>query len=216
MLKRTGFVLMALAGVALSARSAAAAEVARYTFSGAQASFSFSGEVAVTCHDELGNEYPGYSMIQGYLQGGEQIYSDGYTANGTYMQLFHYNSCTNVGGVAFGGTSATFTPPDRKLDSAKMLGSGTIQSPDGSRIAVSFDAQIVGVGGISSSKAASHGKTAGTKNGPVFISRDHSANSNRAGEASATITVNGVTFADLETYYAGLNINGTATISISK
>ena len=200
----------------MSARSAAAAEVFRYTFSGAQASVSFSGEAAITCHDELGNAYSGYALAQGYLQGGEQIYSDGYTGNGTYMQLFHYNSCTDVGGIAFGGSSGTFTPPDKRLDSAKMLGSGTLQNTDGSQIAISFDAQIVGVGGISSSKSASHAKTAGSKNGPVFISRDHSANSNRAGEASATITVNGVTFADLETFNAGLNINGTATISISK
>ena len=164
----------------------------------------------------VGLQYAGYALVQGYLQGGEQIYSDGYTGNGTYMQLFHYNSCTDVGGIAFGGTSGSFTPPDKRLDSARMLGSGTVQSPDGSGIAVSFDAQIVGVGGISSSKSASHSKTAGTKNGPVSINRDHSANSNRAGEASATITVNGVTFADLETFNAGLNINGTATISISK
>jgi hypothetical protein len=215
MFKRTGFVLV-MVGIALSARSAAATEVARYTFSGAQASFSFSGSAAITCRDQLGNEYGGYALFQGYLQGGEQMYSDGYTGNGTYMQLFHYNSCTDVGGIAFGGTSGSFTAPDKRLDSARMLGSGTVQSPDGARIAVSFDAQIVGVGGISSSKAASQAKTAGTKNGPVLISRDHSANSSRAGEASATITVNGVTFSDLETYYAGLNINGTATFSISK
>ena len=219
MFKKTAFVLMAMAGVALSTGSAAAAtEVARYGFSGAQASAVFTATTSITCPGDVG----GFAMVIGSLQGSEQISSSSdsppYIANGVYVQLQgYYNSCTGISAAGFGGVSGGFTPPTNKLTSAHMAGSGSVQNySTGARIAVSFDVEIVGVGGISTSKSNSQSRTMGTKTGPLTINHDHSANTNRSGEASGTVTVDGITFPTIESYYSGLNTNSTATISVWK
>ena len=215
MFKRTVFVVMAMAGVALSVGSAAAStEVARYTFSGAQASFNFVATTSITCPGEVG----GFAMAIGYLQSAEQVYSSAGTFNGTYVQIdAYYNSCT---GVSFSGTGSVpngFTAPDKKLTSASITGSGTVQDfYTGVSLPVSLDVQVVGVGNTSTSKSNSHSKVTATKQGPLYISHDHSANTNRAGEASGSITVDGITFTNVESYYGYLNANGSASASISK
>jgi hypothetical protein len=215
MLKRTSFVLMAMAGVAMTTGPAAAAtEVARYTFSGAQASVTFVATTSLTCPGSIG----GYAMAIGYLQGAEQIYSSGSSNSGTYVQIEgYYNSCTGTSFAGTGSISGGFTAPDKKMTSARLAGSGTVQNfGDGSTLPVSLDVQIVGVGNTTNSKSNSHSKVTGTKQGPVYITHDHSANSNRAGEAFGSITIDGVTFDDIQTYYGSLNANGSSSASISK
>ncbi len=219
MLKRTGFVFMAVAGLALSTGPmAAAAEVARYTFSGAQASFAFTASTSLTCSDNSG----GFAVAFGYLQGGEQIStstgSPPYSSNGTYVQIdAYFNSCTGVSMAAIGSIAGGFTAPDKKLTSAGFAGSGTVQDFNSTNsFPVSLDLQLVGVGNTNSSKSNSHSKTTGTKQGPLSISHDHGANTNRAGEASGSLTIDGVTFTDISSFNGFLNSNSSASVSIAK
>ena len=219
MIKRTGVVLMAMAGVALSTGQATAAEVAKYTFSGARASVAFTGSTSITCADDSG----GFAIVFGALQASEQVTastgSPPYDGNGTYIQIDgYYNSCTgsSIAGAS-GGISGGFTAPDNKLNSASVTGSGTVQEfVNGTWLPVSLDVEIVGVGTTGASKSNSHSKTTGTKGGPIYISHNLSTNSSRAAEASGSITIDGVTFSSLQTFYGYLNTNGTSSLSISK
>ncbi len=218
MFKKTTFVLMAMAGVALSTGRAAATEVARYSFDGAQASVLLSSTTSLTCSGNVG----GFAMVIVYLRGSEQVTSSSgsepHVANGVYVQLQgYYNSCTGVSTAAFGGVSGGFTAPDKRLTSAHLAGSGSVQSySTGARLPVSFDIQIDGVGGITSSKSNSQSKTFGSKQGPLTITHDHSASTTRSGEASGTVTVDGVAFTEIEFYASELNANGTDTIGVWK
>jgi hypothetical protein len=216
MLKRTAFVLTAMAGLALSPGSASASsEVARYSFSGAGASFQFVTTTSVACPGGGG----GFAMVIGYLSAAEQVYSYvGSPFNGTFVEIdAYYNSCTGLSFSGTGSISGGFTPPDKKLTSARLTGSGTVQNlEDGGQFPISLDIQVVGVGATVTLKSSSHSKTTATKQGPLLINHDHSANTNRPGEASGSITIDGITFPGLESYYGSLNANGSATIVISK
>jgi hypothetical protein len=219
MIKRTGFVLMAMAGVALSTGKAAATEVSKVTFSGAQASAAFIASTSITCADDSG----GFAIAYGSLQGSEQIYastgSPPYTGNGTYIVIdAYYNSCTGVSiSGASGGISGGFTAPDNKLTSASLTGSGTVQEyVYGNQLSISLNVQVVGVGTTGASKTNSHSKLTGTKSGPLYINHDHGTNSNRTAEASGSITIDGVTFSSFQTIYGYLNANGASSMSISK
>jgi hypothetical protein len=209
---------MAMVGFALSAGSAVAStEVSRTTFTGAQASAAFVTSTSITCADGSG----GYAVAYGYVSGAEQIYSStsgGYTSNGIYVELdFYFNSCTGANAFGTGGIADGFTAPDKKLVSASLSGSGTVQNyNDGSLLPVSLDLQIVGTGTTNSSKSNSQSKVTATKGGPLYISSDHSANTNRSADVSGSITVDGVTFTSLQTFYGTLNANGSASVSISK
>ena len=223
MFKRTAFVLMAVAGVALSTGPAAAStEVARYTFTGSQAYVTFLASTSLTCTDALGEQYGGYAVVAGSLRGAEQIEtssgSPSFNGNGTYVQVdVYYNSCTGVGISAQGGVSGGFAAPDKKLTSSSLTGSGTVQDFNTANVfPVSIDVQVAGVGSTSSSKSNSHSKTTGTKQGPLLISHDHSANANRSGEASGSITFDGITFPTIDSYYSSLVSNSTSSTRISK
>jgi hypothetical protein len=222
MFKRTAFVLMAVAGVALSTSPAAATEVARYSFAGSQAYVTFQASTSLTCIDDAGVEYGGYAVVVGTLQGAEQISSSTgsppFNGNGTYVQVdVYYNSCTGVGISASGGVSGGFVAPDKKLTSASLTGSGTVQDfSTALQYPVSLDLQVVGVGNTTNSKSNSRTKVSGTKQGPLSITHDHSANSNRAGELAGSITVDGITFPTVYGLYASLIANSTSSTNISK
>ena len=142
MIKRTGFVLVTMVGVALSmSQTAAAAEVARYTFSGATASLSFWASTSLTCVDGSG----GFAFVVGQLQGAEQMSSapgSSYESNGVYVGIDgYYNSCTggSISGAS-GGIANGFSVFDKKLTSAILAGSGMVQEfVYGSRLSVSID-----------------------------------------------------------------------------
>jgi polyisoprenoid-binding protein YceI len=219
MIKRTGFVLVTMVGVALSmSHTAAAAEVARFTFSGAQASVSFGTSTSLTCADGSG----GFAFTFGAMQGAEQIStstgSPSFNSNGVFLSIDGYfNSCTGASiSGASGGIAGGFSAPDKKLTSASITGSGTVQDfGSGAQLPVSIDVEVVGVGPTNASKGTSRTRVIGTTGGPISISNNHNANSNRQAEASGSITVDGVTF-PMQANFALLSSNGSSTTTITK
>jgi hypothetical protein len=175
----------------------------------------FVASTGITCPGDAG----GFAMVVGNLSASEALYSYvGSPFNGTFVQIdVYYNSCTGVSFAGAGSISGGFTAPDKKLTSASVAGSGTVQSyPDGVQFPISLDIQVLGVGATTNSKSSSHSKTTATKQGPLYINHDHSANTNRPGEASGSITFDGISFPAIESYYSSLNANGSASATISR
>jgi hypothetical protein len=219
MIKRTGFVLMTMVAVALSmSRTAAAAEVSRYTFSGAQASLQFWASTPLICDDGSG----GFAFVFGGMQGAEQVSKSAgssYESNGAvvYVDGF-YNSCTGVNlSGASGGISNGFSVADKKLTAASLVGSGTVQEfVYGQQLPVSIDVQFEGIGPTNVTKSNTQSRVIGSKGGPLSINSSHGANSNRQAEASGTITVGGVAFSELNTVFATLYASSSSNTSVSK
>ena len=111
-------------------------------------------------------------------------------ANGVVVSVDSYsNSCTGqiLGGMS-GGIPNALTPPDKKLTSATMAGSGLVQDFfSGVQIPVSIDVDVIGSGQTSQSKAHSKTKIKGATGGPIIVSTDRSANGNRGATPEGTI-----------------------------
>jgi hypothetical protein len=172
-----------------------AASVEKQKFKGTQASTSFSAEATITCADGSA----GSVFATGFLSGSETITkqtgSPKTVTNGIFVEIDSYsNSCTgtNLGG-AFGGVADGFAPPNKRLDSAGLEGTTFVQDfGSGAQIPVALDVVIVGTGPVSASQSTTKTKTVQGPCGPVTITIARSANANRSGDASGTITIEGV------------------------
>jgi hypothetical protein len=212
--------IMALAGGA-AVPAHATTVIEQSTFSGTQASFFLSTSTSITCSDGV---TPGVAELVAFVSGAQQVSTSRGTpqslGNGTLVEVeFFFDSCT--GAFFFGGDAGianSFTPPDTKLTSASMVGSGTAEDfnspPDFLDVAVNVS--MVGTGSTSSEKASSHSKLTGTLHGNLNISHSQSANSNREATVSGTITAGGVTFDASQAFVGELISNSSSSISVSK
>jgi hypothetical protein len=215
MYAKTGLMLLsALATVTLVAH---AATVEKQSFSGTQASTFFSIDQQVTCAD--GSE--GSVFAFGALFGSEQITketgSPRSVSNGINVEIDSYsNSCTGTNFSGFGGAANAFAAPNKRLTSAGLTGTVSVQDfGSGATVLVGVDVVIVGTGPISTSKSSTKTKTVQCPGGPVTITITRSANSNRAGDASGSLTIEGF---ELDPAFNTTTLldNSNSTISIEK
>ena len=212
------FLLLAVAFVGVASGIAfAATDIQKFSFTGAQVSVGFFGSGEVTCADGT----QGFVSAFGSLQGAEQIFRQTGTpttlANGVFVEIdSFFNTCTNVGLSGSGGVANALTPPDKKLTSAAMVGSASVQDfGSGATVPVVFNVNVLGTGTATQSKSSGHSKTLGDKGGPIMITTSHSANTNRSGTATGTISIDGVAI-DPQFYFSFLNLNDNSSTTISK
>jgi hypothetical protein len=194
-------------------RAYGAVVVEKQSFKGSRADTFFSGSATIAC---AGGGFGTLSMF-GMLTGAQTITkttgSPKTVTNGASIEIDNYsNTCTGVTfGFVFGGFANGFTPPNAHLNSAQLLGTGSVQDFDsGATIQVAVDVVWEGTGPISAEKSHTVTKT----KGPFTITIARQANANRAADASGTIQVDGVDInATFNTSTLSNNANGTLTVT---
>jgi len=198
--------------------SAHAATVDKQKFKGSQAATSFSANNALTCADGSA----GTVFASGFLSGSDSVSKETGTpktvSNGIFVEVDIYsNTCTGVNfNFGDGSIANGYTPPNKKLNSAGLEGSTTVQDFDtGKTIPVVLDLVIEGTGPLTAEKAHSKTRTVQGKHGPVTITITTSADSSRAGIVSGTLSVDGV---ELDATFSPttLSSNGNTEITINK
>jgi hypothetical protein len=221
MQRKTTAVLAALVLAGWVGRAQATTEVQRVTFVGSQAAFGFNASTSITCADGSG----GVAAVFGFISGADSINSSTGNpqsiSNGTFVEIdFYSNSCTGAF-LSFGdgGMANSYTAPDKKLSSAAIAGSGTVQDFNtGNTFPVSVNVSFAGTGSTFQQKSSSHTKVTGTKHGNLSISHQMSANSSRSATVTGSVSVDNVTFggADLDVFFANLVANSSDSLSVSK
>jgi len=185
--------MVAVFVVGLSAPPArAATEIQRVTFKGIQVTASFATFTNITCADNS----DGFIIANGFLNGAEQIFrtagSPTFMSNGVTMDLSYFNSCTGTSVSASGGFPNALTPANKKLDSASMVGSGTVQDfSTGQTVPVSFNVSFVGEGQTFQSKGTSKSTIVGSTGGPISVFTSRSAGAFRFATATGTMSIEG-------------------------
>ena len=115
--------------VGLGGPARAATEIQRVTFKGNQVSASFTISSNITCPG--GGD--GIVIANGSLSGSEQVFASTRDADlhverrgrrPLVLQQLHRHETIGFGS---GGAPNTLTPPNKKLDSAAMVGTATVQ-----------------------------------------------------------------------------------------
>ena len=192
--------------------------VDKQKFKGSQTATTFTVNEALTCADGTS----GSVFASGFLSGSDSISketgSPKTTSNGVFVELDIYsNTCTGVN-FNFGDGSIPngYTPPNKNLNSAGLMGTTSVQDFDtGRTISVAIDLVVEGTGPITASKSHSHTRTVQTPGGPITINIDSSANSNRAGDVSGTLAIDGTEF-DATYSSTTLSTNASMEITINK
>ena len=203
--------------VGLGAPARAATDVQRVTFKGNQVGASFAISSNIACPG--GGD--GIVIANGFLNGAEQISATTglptFMSNGVVLDLSYFNSCTGTTiGFGSGGFPNTLTPPGKKLESAAMVGSGTVQDfGSGITVPVSFNVSVVGDGNTNQSKSNSKSKIVGSTGGPLQVSMSHFYNANRSGIATGTISIEGFAL-NPDFIFAFMNQNDNSQKTISK
>jgi hypothetical protein len=192
--------------------------VDKQKFKGSQTATSFTVDEALTCADGTS----GSVFASGFLSGSDSISKETgtpkTTSNGVFVELDIYsNTCTGVNfNFGDGGIPNGYTPPNKNLNSAGLMGTASVQDFDTSKtIAIVIDLVVEGTGPITASKSHSHTRTVQTPGGPITINIDSSANSNRSGDVSGTLSIDGTEF-DATYSSTTLSTNATMEITISK
>jgi len=198
--------------------SASAKTVDKQKFKGTQAATSFTVNEALTRADGSS----GSVFASGSLLGSDSISKETgtskTTANGVFVELDIYsNTCTGVNfGFGDGNIFDGYTPPNKKLNSAGLMGTASVQDfGTGNTIAVTIDLVIEGTGPLTASTSHSRTRTVQTPGGPITITIDNSANSNRAGDVSGTLSIGGTEF-DATFSSATLSTNANMEITVNK
>src|SRR5262249_34677302 len=137
--------------------------------------------------------------------------------NGVFLELDgFFNTCTGLAISGFGSIVNGFTPPDRRLTSAALVGTGSVQDfGSGATVSMTINVTVQGTGNTSQSKSNGQSKTIGSRGGPLEIDVSHFANTNRSGIATGTISVDGVAI-DPQFFFAILIANDNSSTTISK
>lgn len=194
-------------------RAYGAVVVQKESFKGSRADTFFSGSATITC----AGGGSGTLSMTGMLSGSQSITkttgSPKTVSNGASIEIDNYsNTCTGLTfGFGFGGFANGFTPPNAHLNSAQVLGTGSVQDFDsGATVQVVVDVVWEGTGPLSAEKSHTVTKT----RGPFTITITRQANANRTADASGTIKVDGVDInATFNMSTLSSNANGTLTIT---
>ena len=200
--------------VGLSGPARAGTLIQRTTFTGSQAFTFFNASANVTCDDQT----EGIVFASGALQAAETVQTGDFPFmfNGTLVSVQYFNSCTGMALNADGGVPNSLTPPDKKLTSAALVGSGTIQDfGTAQTLSVSFNVSIVGDGQINQQKSNTKQKIVASTGGPLVVTTSHSNNSNRSGTATGTISIGGVAL-NADFVFASMSINGSTNRTVTK
>ena len=219
MQRKTTAVLATLVLGGWVGRAQATTEVQRVTFVGSQAAFQFSASTSITCADGSGGVAAAFGFISGADSINNSTGSPQSLSNGTFVEIdFYSNSCTGAF-ISFGdgGIANSYTPVDKKLSSAAIVGSGTVQDfNSGNVFPVSLNVTFTGTASTFQQKSNSHTKITGTKHGNLLIAHNQSANSNRAATVSGQVTIDNVTFSSLDVFFAQFFANSSDSLSVSK
>ena len=192
--------------------------VDKQKFKGYQTATTFTVNETLTCADRTS----GSVFASGFLSGSDSISKETGSpktiSNGVFVELDTYsNTCTGVNfGFADGSIPNGYTPPNKNLNSAGLMGTASLQDFDtGRTIVIAIDLVVEGTGPITASKSHSHTRTVQTPGGPVTINIDTSANSNRSGDVSGTLSIDGT---ELDATYSSttLSTNASTEITIGK
>jgi hypothetical protein len=192
--------------------------VDKQKFQGSQTATSFTVNETLTCADGTS----GSVFASGFLSGSDSISKETGTpktlSNAVFVELDIYsNTCTGVNfGFGDGSIVDGYTPPNKRLNSAGLMGTATIQDFDtGHTISIAIDLVVEGTGPITASKSHSRTRTVQTPGGPITVNIDTAANSNRSGDVSGTLSIGGT---ELEATYSSttLSTNASTEITISK
>ena len=202
--------------VGLGGPAHAGTQISRTSFTGSQAFTIFNAGANVTCDD---NQTEGVVFASGFMQAAQQVQTgdSSFMSNGTLVSLFFYfNSCTGVSMGGDGGVPNSFTPPDKKLISAALVGSGTVQDfGTGQTLAVAFNVSFEGDGSINQMKSNTKQKIIAATGGPLMVSTTHSASNNRSATVTGTMSIGGVAL-NPEFFSSTLSFNGSASRTVSK
>jgi hypothetical protein len=201
--------------IAALGAGAQAATVDKQRFKGKQVAVEFSATVSITCADGS----TGSVSASGFLSGANQISKETGTpksvSNGTFVEVDGYtNSCTGAS-LPFGdgGIDGGFTPPNKKLNSAELAGSTTVQDLNtGRTFPVSIDVIVEGTGPLTAGKSHARSRTVVTPGGPVTITITDSSNANREGTASGSVTIDGV---ELDPTFSSVTLSDDANTEIT-
>ncbi len=192
--------------------------VDKQKFKGSQTATSFTVNEALTCADGTS----GSVFASGFLSGSDSISKETgtpkTTSNGVFVELDIYsNSCTGVNfNFGDGSIPEGYTPPNKRLNSAGLMGTTSVQDFDtGRTISIAIDLVVEGTGPITASKSHSRTRTVQTPGGPITINIDTSANSNRSGDVSGTLSIDGTEF-DATYSSTTLSTNASTEITINK
>jgi len=212
--------IVALAGGA-AVPAHATTMIQQASFSGTQAFFPFSASTSITCADGTTGVASAFGSVSGAQQISISTGSPQTISNGTFVEVdFYFNSCTNAFfSFGTGGIANSFTAPDKKLDSAAISGTGSVEDfnspPD--FLAVAVDVSFTGSGSTNSEKGTTHMKTTGSPHGNLSISHSSSASSSRGATVTGTITIDNVNFdAASAVSFADMNSNSSSQFSVSK
>jgi hypothetical protein len=213
---RTIFVLTVAVVTLGAALTAEAAVVSNVRFKGNQVFTGFSGSTTITCADGTTGEF----SVNGFLNASESFFktpgSPASGGNGISVDVSWFNSCTNEFRFASGFILNGLTPPNKKLQSASLEGTGQIQDfSDGAIFDVAVDVAVVGEGPISAGKSVSHTRIFDGPGGPISITHSNFANANRSGIATGTITIDGVELTP-EFSFTTLNFNNNSQLIIER
>jgi hypothetical protein len=201
--------------------SAHRVSVEKQKFVGKQASTSFSGSATITCADGITS---GTVTAFGSLSGSESITKDTgapkTVSNGVFVEVDSYfNECTGASiGFADGGITNGFTPPNKRLNSAELEGTTSVQDfGTGDTVEVAIDVVIEGTGPLTASKSVTKTKTVDGPGGPVTITINKTSNANRSGVASGTVAFDGVQLdVTFDATVTTLLDNATTDVTIEK
>lgn len=206
---------LAVTGLGYGAR---AATVDKQKFKGSQTATFFSANDAITCADGSSGTVFASGMLSGSDSISKETGTPKTTSNGVFVEVDIYsNTCTGVNfNFGDGSIANGYTAPNKKLNSAGLEGSTTVQDFDtGNTIPVVVDLVVEGTGPVTATAAHTKTKTVQGKHGPVTITIASSANSTRAGLVSGSLTIDGV---ELDATYSSttLSSNANTEITISK
>ena len=223
-MSKRGFGSVFMAGAlvfGVSGPAHAAKDVQRVTFKGSQVSATFMVSSEITCADGSS----GIIIANGSLQGAESVQAQTglptFMSNGVVVDLSYFNGCTNTQvGFASGGIPNALTPPDKKLTTAAMVGSGTVQDfGTGQTIPVTINVTVEGEGNtnIFQSKSKSKSKIVGADGGTlqVTVTKSNLNNTNRPASATGTISIEGFAV-NADFIFAFMNANDNTSKTITR
>jgi hypothetical protein len=212
-MKLSLFLATALATTTLAARANAKATVDVEKTQGSNVQTSFTGSANITCPDGT----DGSVFALGFISGSESMQkttgSPRTFTDGVFVEVDEYvNSCTGAFASGFGGIANGYVPPNKRLTSARLVGSTTFQDLNsGQTFPVKMNIMITGTGPLTATKdnTVSHGS------GPITLTVSHTGSASREGIVTGTLSIDGV---ELDATFSTTTMfaNTMTTITVEK
>ena len=212
-MKLSLFLVTALATTTLAARANAKTTVEVDKSQGSNVQTSFTASADITCPDKSA----GSVFALGFISGSDSIQktsgSPRTVSDGVFVEVDEYvNSCTGAFASGTGGIPNGYVPPNKKLMSARLVGSTTFQDfNSGQTFPISMNIMVTGSGPLTASKdnTVSHGS------GSITLTVSHTASASREGIVTGTLSIDGI---ELDASFSTTTMfaNTSTTITVEK